>query len=102
MSRPTVSDIKLYSRIDNDIEDSLLLSMENSAYNFICRYVNRPIETDPDAELSDNGIYYTDDIRIAELMLIDWNYNNRSAGANNADIPPAVKFILDIYRICNV
>lgn len=100
--RPTVEEIKLYCRIDNSIEDDMLEALESSMFRLITTYLNRDVITD-DSELTGNAIYYNDGIRIAEMMLIDWNYNNRSSVGNTPlEIPGAAKMILDLYRVSNV
>ena len=51
--------------------------------------------TDLNAELTDNDIAYNDQLKIAELMIIDSFYNDRSA----EKIPGAAIFILNQFRI---
>ena len=75
--------------------DDYLSQLENSAFNLMNTYLNRTIITDLNAELSDNDIAYNDQLKIAELMIIDSFYNDRSA----EKIPGAAIFILNQFRI---
>ena len=74
--RPTVAEIKVHSRIDNDIEDAYLQQLENSAYDMLASYLNRVIILDTTQELHDDEVYYNDQMKIAELMIIDSWYND--------------------------
>lgn len=96
--RPTVAEIKVHSRIDNDIEDAYLQQLENSAYDMLASYLNRVIILDTTQELHDDEVYYNDQMKIAELMIIDSWYNDRSA----KDIPAAALFILNQFRVSPV
>jgi hypothetical protein len=58
-------------------------------------YLNRTIITESNSELEDNEIMYNDQLKIAELMIIDSFYNDRSA----EKIPGAAIFIMNQYRI---
>ena len=71
VTRPTLSEIKTQCRIDHDYDDDYLSQLENSAFNLMNTYLNRTIITDLNAELSDNDIMYNDQLKIAELMIID-------------------------------
>ena len=83
--------LKLHKRYDDDY----LSQLENSAFNLMNTYLNRTIITDLNAELTDNDIAYNDQLKIAELMIIDSFYNDRSA----EKIPGAAIFILNQFRI---
>lgn len=96
-ARPTLSEIKTHSRIDNDIEDQYITQLDNSAYDFIKSFINRDIVFSSD-DLTDNAILYNDQMRICELMIVDSWYNNRSSD----NIPKAAEFILSQFRIVNV
>ena len=76
-------------------DDDYLSQLENSAFNLMNTYLNRTIITDLNAELTDNDIQYNDQLKIAELMIIDSFYNDRSA----EKIPGAAIFIMNQYRI---
>ena len=95
VTRPTLSEIKTQCRIDHDYDDDYLSQLENSAFNLMNTYLNRTIITDLNAELTDNDIAYNDQLKIAELMIIDSFYNDRSA----EKIPGAAIFIMNQYRI---
>lgn len=95
--RPTVADIKMHSRIDNDLEDTYLASLEDSCFDFIQSYLNRTVITDSNAELTGTDIRYNDQFRICELMIIDSWYTNRSTD----NIPAAAMIMLNQYRIIN-
>ena len=95
VTRPTLPEIKTQCRIDHNYDDAYLSQLENSAFNLMNTYLNRTIITDLNAELSDNDIMYNDQLKIAELMIIDSFYNDRSA----EKIPGASMFILNQFRI---
>ena len=95
VTRPTLSEIKTQCRIDHNYDDDYLSQLENSAFNLMNTYLNRTIITDLNAELTDNDIMYNDQLKIAELMIIDSFYNDRSA----EKIPGAAIFILNQFRI---
>ena len=71
VTRPTLSEIKTQCRIDHNYDDDYLSQLENS------------------------DIMYNDQLKIAELMIIDSFYNDRSA----EKIPGAAIFILNQFRI---
>ena len=79
VTRPTLSEIKTQCRIDHNYDDDYLSQLENSAFNL----------------MNDNDIQYNDQLKIAELMIIDSFYNDRSA----EKIPGAAIFIMNQYRI---
>ena len=95
VTRPTLPEIKVQCRIDHNYDDDYLSQLENSAFNLMNTYLNRTIITESNAELSDNEIMYNDQLKIAELMIIDSFYNDRSA----EKIPGAAIFILNQFRI---
>lgn len=95
VTRPTTAEIKTQCRIDHDYDNTYLSQLENSAFNLMTTYLNRTIVTDSNAELEDNDIEFNDQLKIAELIIIDSFYNNRSA----EKIPGAAIFILNQYRI---
>ena len=88
VTRPTLPEIKTQCRIDHNYDDDYLSQLENSAFNLMNTYLNRTIITDLNAELNDQ-------LKIAELMIIDSFYNDRSA----EKIPGAAIFILNQFRI---
>ena len=92
VTRPTLSEMKTQCRIDHNYDDDYLSQLENSAFNLMNTYLNRTIITD---ELTDNDIAYNHQLKIAELMIIDSFYNDRSA----EKIPGAAIFILNQFRI---
>lgn len=96
-ARPTIAEIKIHSRIDNDIEDDYLQILENGAYSFISDYMNLEVVVSPDTELTDTQIEYNDQMKIAELMIIDAWYTERKCD----NIPKSALFILDKYRVMN-
>ena len=96
-ARPTIAEIKIHSRIDNDIEDDYLQILENGAYSFISDYMNQEVVVSPDTELTDTQIEYNDQMKIAELMIIDAWYTERKCD----NIPKSAIFMLDKYRIMN-
>ena len=83
VTRPTLSEIKTQCRIDHNYDDDYLSQLENSAFNLMNTYLNR------------TDIAYNDQLKIAELMIIDSFYNDRSA----EKIPGAAIFILNQFRI---
>lgn len=95
VTRPTLPEIKVQCRIDHNYDDYYLSQLENSAFNLMNTYLNRTIITDSNAELEDNDIMYNDQLKIAELMIIDSFYNDRSADK----IPGAAMVILNQFRI---
>lgn len=95
VTRPTLPEIKVQCRIDHNYDDDYLSQLENSAFNLMNTYLNRTIITDSNAELTDNDIMYNDQLKIAELMIIDSFYNDRSADK----IPGAAMVILNQFRI---
>ena len=58
-NRPTLTEIKMHSRIDTDYEDDYLVALDNSAFDFIRTYLNRDLVLDNTAELTEGQIYYT-------------------------------------------
>ena len=102
-NRPTLAEMKLQCRIDYDFDDSLLEMYEKGAFKYIESYINREIITD-DTELTDNQIRFTDELKIAELMIISSYYSNREAvsSTNMNIVPMAAQSILEMYRISNV
>lgn len=96
-ARPTIAEIKIHSRIDNDIEDDYLQILENGAYSFISDYMNQEVVVSPDTELTDTQIEYNDQMKIAELLIIDAWYTERKCD----NIPKSAIFMLDKYRIMN-
>lgn len=96
-TRPTIAEIKIHSRIDNDIEDDYLQILENGAYSFISDYMNLEVVVSPDTELTSTQIEYNDQMKIAELMIIDAWYTERKCD----NIPKSALFMLDKYRIMN-
>ena len=95
VTRPTTAEMKAQCRIDHDYDNYYLSQLESSAFNLMNTYLNRTIITDSNAELEDNEIMYNDQLKIAELMIIDSFYNDRSADK----IPGAAIFILNQFRI---
>ena len=55
-------------------------------------------------QLTDNQIRFTDELKIAELMIISSYYSNREAvsSTNMNIVPMAAQSILEMYRISNV
>ena len=102
-TRPTLIEMKLQCRIDYDYDDSLLEMYEKGAFKYIESYINREIITDS-TELTDNQIRFTDELKIAELMIISSYYSNREAvsSTNMNIVPMAAQSILEMYRISNV
>lgn len=96
-ARPTIAEIKMHSRIDNDIEDDYLQTLENGAYSFISDYMNLEVVVSPDTELTSTQIEYNDQMKIAELMIIDAWYTDRKCD----NIPKSAIFMLDKYRVMN-
>lgn len=96
-ARPTIAEIKIHSRIDNDIEDDYLQILENGAYSFISDYMNLEVVVSPDTELTSTQIEYNDQMKIAELQIIDAWYTDRKCD----NIPKSALFILDKYRVMN-
>lgn len=96
-ARPTIAEIKIHSRIDNDIEDDYLQILENGAYSFISDYMNQEVVVSPDTELTSTQIEYNDQMKIAELMIIDAWYTERKCD----NIPKSAIFMLDKYRVMN-
>lgn len=103
-TRPTLIEMKLQCRIDYDYDDSLLEMYEKGAFKYIESYINREIITDDSTELTDNQIRFTDELKIAELMIISSYYSNREAvsSTNMNIVPMAAQSILEMYRISNV
>ena len=104
VSRPTLTEIKLQCRIDYDYDDSLLDMYEKGAFKYLESYINREIITDDYTELTDNQIRFTDELKIAELMIISSYYSNREtvSSTNMNIVPMASQSILEMYRISNV
>lgn len=95
--RPTVAEIKIHSRIDNDIEDEYLAMLENSCFEFIQSYLNRSVITDSNTELTGTDMYYNDQFKMCELMIIDSWYTDRSTDK----VPEAAMLVLNQFRIIN-
>lgn len=96
-NRPTLTEIKMHSRIDTDYEDDYLIALDNSAFDFIRTYLNRDLVLDNTAELIEGQIYYTEQMRVCELMLVDSWYTNRSS----SEIPKACEYMLNQFRVMN-
>ena len=96
-ARPTIAEIKIHSRIDNDVEDDYLQLIENGAFGMISDYLNLEVVVNPQSELTDGQIEYSDDMKIAELQIIDAWYTDRKCD----ELPKSAMFILDKYRVRN-
>ena len=96
-ARPTIAEIKIHSRIDNDAENTYLQMIENGAFGMISDYLNLELIVNPQSELTDGQIEYCDDMKIAELQIIDAWYTDRKCD----ELPKSAMFILDKYRVIN-
>ena len=59
--------------------------------------MNQEVVVSPDTELTDTQIEYNDQMKIAELLIIDAWYTERKCD----NIPKSAIFMLDKYRIMN-
>ena len=61
------------------------------------QFLNLEVVVNPQSELTDGQIEYSDDMKIAELQIIDAWYTDRKCD----ELPKSAMFILDKYRVMN-
>lgn len=99
-----LEDIKLWCRVDDDFEDSLLEQLSNAAQRVIENHTGRTlyvtesaIPKDPDTGvwLDESALLLNDDITSAIEVLIAHLYADREG---SEQMPPAVMMLIGPYR----
>ncbi len=95
MALPTLDEIKAQCRIDNDLEDGLLLNYLNASAAEVERLTNRKLYFDKIPESDPYGLMISFDIKIRMLQMIGFWYENREGQS----LPISLSNALMGYRI---
>lgn len=103
----TIDEIKQQTYVSDSDEDSYLELLGNAAIAHIQDYTNRKLYEKDDESASDDEIalVWTDDIKIAALMLVAHYYENREAtvtGSTSSEVKLGAYSILSRYKFIPV
>ncbi|WAT06485.1 head-tail connector protein [Rouxiella badensis] len=97
---PTLEQLRLQCRIDDEESDELLTLMAGAAVRKAENFINRKLydETVPDTD--EDGLLISDDVTLALLLLVGHWYSNREAATEiqQTAIPFGFTALLEPYR----
>ena len=91
---PTVEEVRLHCRIDDDAEDSLLTDYINAAVSRAANYLNRKLYADEVSDTDSDGLLIAGEIKLALLLAVGFWYGNREA----QELPDGFYLLLAPYR----
>ncbi|MBS0878584.1 MULTISPECIES: head-tail connector protein [unclassified Tatumella] len=91
---PTVEEVRLHCRIDDDAEDSLLTAYITAAASRAGNYLNRTLYADEVPDTDSDGLLIAGEIKQALLLAVGFWYGNREAQA----LPDGFYLLLAPYR----
>lgn len=91
---PTVEEVRLHCRIDDEAEDSILTDYITAAVSRAGTYLNRTLYDGDVPDTDSDGLAITGEIKLALLLAVGFWYGNREA----QELPDGFYLLLAPYR----
>lgn len=91
---PTVEEVRLHCRIDDDAEDSLLTDYITAAIGRAGNYLNRTLYEDEVPDTDSDGLLIAGEIKLALMLAVGFWYGSREA----QELPDGFYLLLAPYR----